>query len=303
VFTTYTIPIGRIVRKHGLIHHLYADDTQLYIFFDLPDVDDAVRRVEACVAEIAAWMKTNRLMLNGGKTELIFIIRKTQSIPAESKSLLVEDSRVQAVSAARNLGVMFDEHLCMDKQVDAICRSAYFHLSNIGKIRDFLTHRAAEQLVHAFVSSRLDNCNSLLLGIPKVQTDRLQRIQNMAARIVTRTKIRDHITPVLYKLHWLPITHRIQYKVLLLTFKALNGLAPSYLSDLIEPHQPARQLRSAAQHLLIVPRTRLVTVGDRAFMNAAPKLWNGLPIALRSCTILDTFKRQLKTVLFQRAFH
>lgn len=249
-------------------------------------------------------MKSNKLMLNDGKTEGLFITRKSQqsSIPAESKSLLVRDSRVQSVAVARNLGATFDDTICMDKQVDALCRSGYYHLSNIGRIRHLLTNKAAEQLLHAFVTARLDNCNSLLLGMPTTRIARLQRMQNMAARVVTRTRKTAHITPVLYALHWLPVDYRIQFKVLLLTFKALNGLAPTYLVELLQPYHPARQLRSASQHLLVVPPTRFSTVGDRAFSNIAPKLWNDLPPALRSCTSLNSFKDQLKTVLFKRAF-
>ncbi len=190
----------------------------------------------------------------------------------------------------------------MDKQVDALCRSAYFHLSNIGRIRHLLSDRAAEQLVHAFVTARLDNGNSLLLGITKTQIARLQRVQNMAARIVTRTRRSEHITPILHSLHWLPVSYRIQYKILLLTFKALNGLAPAYLAELLQPHQPARLLRSTVQHLLTVPATRYTTAGDRAFQNAAPRLWNDLPVTVRACTSLDAFKLHLKTILFARAF-
>jgi hypothetical protein len=207
-----------------------------------------------------------------------------------------------SVPAARNLGVVFDEAMNMNKQIDSLCSSAYYHVSNIGRIRHLLSAEVAEQLVHAFVTARLDNCNSLLSGIPKIQLDRLQHIQNMAARIVTRTKKHDHITPVLASLHWLPIRFRVQYKVLLLTYKALNGLAPPYLAELLQVYQPTRQLRSASQHLLTVPVARYVTVGDRAFSNNAPKLWNSLPLEVRASTSVGSFKTKLKTVLFQRAF-
>ena len=157
LFTMYTAPIGNIVRKHGLTHHLYADDTQLYISFDPDSVDSAVKRVEVCIAEIAAWMGTNKLMLNDGKTEAVFITRRPQQLPPESTSLLVRDSRVVAASAARHLGVIFDNTMRMDKQVDALCKAAHYHLSNIGRIRHLISDRAAEQLVHAFVTARLDN--------------------------------------------------------------------------------------------------------------------------------------------------
>ena len=157
-------------------------------------------------------------------------------------------------------------------------------------------------LEHFKFNKSLEQCNALLLGIPKTQLDRLQHIQNMAARIVTRAKRHDHIRPILASLHWLPIPFRIRYKVLLLTFKALNGLAPLYLTDLLHDYQPTRQLRSGMQHLLKVPSTRYSTVGDRAFSNGAPKLWNNLSLDIRSCRTVETFKTRLKAFMFKQAY-
>ena len=117
-----------------------------------------------------------------------------------------------------------------------------------------------------------------------------------------RLKRTDHITPHLLELHWLPVFHRVKFKLLLLTYKALNGLAPVYISDLLSYYQPSRALRSADLSLLDVPTTRLITCGDRAFSVAAPKVWNGLPHYLRKSTSLTSFKSQLKTFLFKDAF-
>ena len=116
----------------------------------------------------------------------------------------------------------------MNQHVSSVCQSASFALYNIGKLRPYLDKESAETLVHAFVSSRLDSCNSLLYGLPQTELDRLQRVQNAAARLITRVKGHVHMTPVLRQLHWLPIRKRIQFKILLLTFKAINGLAPNY---------------------------------------------------------------------------
>ena len=109
------------------------------------------------------------------------------------------------------------------------CKSSYFHLRNLSSIRKYLTTNAAHTIVHAFISSRLDYCNALLYGLPKYLVDRLQHVQNSAARVVTFTGKFDHITPVLIDLHWLPVYYRVIFKLLLLSYKALNGLAPCYL--------------------------------------------------------------------------
>ena len=132
--------------------------------------------------------------------------------------------------------------------------------------------------------------------------DRIQLIQNAAARLLTRTNRRCHITPVLASLHWLPIRFRVDFKVLVLTYRALHGQAPNYLSDLVSHYLPKRALRSAEQGLLIVPKTKRRTKGDRAFQFVAPSLWNALPLALRSSPSVDIFKKNLKTLLFVKAF-
>ena len=124
----------------------------------------------------------------------------------------------------------------------AICKAAFYHLRNISRIRKYLSSQTAEMLVHAFVSSRLDYCNSLLYGLPKELLKKLQHVQNVVARIVTHTGKSDHITPVLCQLHWLPIGERIVLNILLLTFKCLNGLAPPYLCDLVAKYVPRRNL-------------------------------------------------------------
>ena len=111
-------------------------------------------------------------------------------------------------------------------------------IRDIGRIRKYLSQQCTEQLVHSFITTRLDYCNCLLYGAAKHHLNHLQLIQNTAARIITRTKQECHIRPVLKSLHWLPIDFRIIFKILLITFKAINGLAPSYISDWIKPYSP-----------------------------------------------------------------
>ena len=165
-------------------------------------------------------------------------------------------------------------------------------------IRKYLTRESTELIVHAFVTSRLDHCNSLLCGLPQSSIQKLQRVQNTAARIVTRTKKYDHITPVLQSLHWLPVSHRIMFKVLLTTYKALHGLVPEYLSELIHKYEPSRSLRSCDKLLLCVPKVNTVSFGERSFAYCGPKLWNSLPLNIRLCESVESFKAQLKAYLF-----
>ena len=180
-----------------------------------------------------------------------------------------------------------------------MCRSCNFHLRNIARIRKCLDRHTAEIVVHALITSRLDYCNSVLFGVSVRLLQRLQMVQNSAARIVMISSKRQHITPILKALHWLPVKQRIQYKALLLTYKVIHKLAPRYLEDLVRPYQQERNLRSANQHLLEVPSTRLKTFGDRAFSVYAPRLWNAMPIHVKQAPSLALFKKMLKEHLFK----
>ena len=183
----------------------------------------------------------------------------------------------------------------LNKHVTNICKSASFAIKNIGKIRKHLTQADCERLVHAFVTSKLDSCNSILYGLPGTELDKLQRIQNTAARLITRSKKSEPISPILRKLHWLPVKARITFKLLLITFKALNGLAPVYITELLNRYEPMRNLRSSNRNLLAIPKSQTVTYGDRAFSVAAAKLWNSLPENIRCIDSLKNFKSAVKS--------
>ena len=306
LYLLYTAPLGDIVRKYNMGFHFYADDTQLYLSFDSKSGAAealAVAQIEACAGEIDNWMSANRLKLNSDKSELLIINSKYRPRPLVN-SISFGGSVAQASPSARNLGVVFDNESSLDKHISAICKSAFFHLRTIAKIRSYLTEEATIALVHAFITCRLDNGNALLFGLPKYQIQRLQSILNCAARLVKRHSKFDRASPLLFELHWLPVEQRITFKILLFVFKSLNGLAPFYLSDLISTYVPSRSLRSASLSLLHVPGSNQKTYGDRAFAVAAPRLWNALPIQMRQPgTALDTFKRSLKTLLFKQAFY
>ena len=166
-----------------------------------------------------------------------------------------------------------------------------------------MTPSAAKTLIHAYITSRLDYCNGLLYRLPTNLVAKLQSILNTAARLVTITRKYEHITPVMINLHWLPIQYRIQFKLLLLIYKSLLGLAPSYLSDKLSL-RPNKGLPSDIQLLLNVPVStlRLKFYGDRAFSVAGPTLWNALPKNIRLCATLAAFKTNLKTYLFKKAY-
>ncbi len=186
--------------------------------------------------------------------------------------------------------------------ITATCKAANFNLYCLSRIKKYLSPQALKTAVHVLISSRIDYCNSLLVGLPATQTNRLQHILNSAACLISGTKKCDHISPVLSDLHWLPVNRRILFKLLCLTFKALNGLAPQYLADQLQSYTPARALHSADQGLLCIPKICTKKFGARTFAHAAPYHYNELPIIIRQSTSLALFMNHLKTHFFRLSY-
>ena len=151
-----------------------------------------------------------------------------------------------------------------------MCKSSWLAIRNIGKIRRHLDQESFARLVQAFVTSKLDSCNGVLTGLQGKEINKLQHVQNAAARLVEGAEKQEHITPVLQTLHWLPIRARIDFKIILIAYKALNNQAPTYISELITPYRSSRSLRSLNKNLLITPRLYTQSYGERSF--AAPRI-------------------------------
>ena len=303
LFVLYVLPLSDIARQHGVSMHSYADDTQLYISFDHRDpssITKAVKSLECCIDDIRIWMLRNRLKMNDSKTEMMVFASPRVKLPTLSVAVGVASH--QPAGQVRNLGVTLDVHLNMEAHVKRVCQVSYFQLKTIRTVQNVLSPEALERLVHAFVTARLDYCNSILVGIPDAAIQKLQLLQNSAARLVSKTGRYEHITPVLKALHWLPVKYRIEFKIIILTYKALHELAPPYIRNMLQMYHPTRTLRSAGSNLLLIPQVRLKTFGRRSFHYAAPTLWNQLPDKLRHCHSISSFKSILKTHLFNIAF-
>ena len=149
--------------------------------------------------------------------------------------------------------------------------------------------------------SKLDYCHSLLCGFPSHEIAWLHKIHNTAARIVTLTKKREHIAPILRKLYWLPIEKRIRYKTCVLVYNIPNNASPVYLRYLVGTLCPTLNLRSTNTNCpkLYQPRSNLKTYGERTFSFFTPKIWNSLPQTIRSSPTLTLYKSRLKTHFFR----
>uniref|UniRef100_A0A3Q2GIX4 Reverse transcriptase domain-containing protein n=1 Tax=Cyprinodon variegatus TaxID=28743 RepID=A0A3Q2GIX4_CYPVA len=256
LFLLYLLPLGQIIQQHGdVAYHLFADNIQLYCSFKTSEVHK-LHSLMNCLSRIQQWLNDNYLALNTDKTETL-IIASDSAIPDIKQHL--GDLCSSAKSSLRNLGVIFDEGMSLALHSKQLIRNCYFHLRNISKVRKILSHDDLERIIHAFVSSRLDYCNSLFTCLSKKELGRLQIVQNSAARLLTRTNRTAHVNPLLKSLHWLRVASRINFKILVLTFRALHGQAPGYMTGLIQPYTSVRSLRSSGQNLLMVPQTRFKT--------------------------------------------
>ena len=252
----YTAPLGDVLRHHKMQFHFFADDTQLYISFS-PNNDlelaSTIAKIQDCLSDLDRWVSLNKLKLNRDKTELPYLYSKHCSITSLPPLRFGNDT-IHPSHSARNIGVIFSSIISMLPLVNSVCKSAFYHLPNTSCIRKFLSLKSTEILVHAFVSSKLDYCSSLLYNVPKYIFKKLLSVENAAARLITCSGEYDHITPVLFDLLWLPVNERIKFKILLLTFKALCQQVPTYIQDLVTRYS-AEVIVCACVKVLIIPRS------------------------------------------------
>ena len=237
-----------------------------------------------CLSDIDKWMSINRLKLNKVKTELLYLFSKynpQQSLPP----LRFGTDVIKPSSNARNIGDIFDTTMSMLPHANNVCKSAFYHRRTISRIRKYLSTQTTDILIHAFVTSKLNHWNSLLYNVPKNIIKKLQLVQNAAGRQITCARKCDYITPILFDLHWLPVSKQINFKILLLTFKALHQQSPTYIQDLITRYLLPRSLQSSFMLSLNPVSFNLKTYGSRAFAVSAPELWNKLPDDIRSARI------------------
>lgn len=302
LFTLYTSPLSQFITDHSIPHHLYADDSQLYVSFTSDDSSFSLGKLQSCLSAVQKWMFSNKLKLNPEKTEFLLIGHEQQRRKYLSKfPLQLMDTSAMPARTAKNLGFVFDQSFSFGSHVSAVCKSCRYHIRDLRRIRRCLSLENAKTLAVALVSSRLDYCNSLLYGSAQKYLNKLQRVQNSLARVVTKSTQRTPSLPLLRSLHWLPIKFRIDFKICLLTYKTLKIQQPVYLHRMLAPYSPGRSLRSSRGDLLTVPRTKTKT-GDRAFCVSAPTLWNALPASVRTSPTLGTFRKRLKTHLFALVF-
>jgi hypothetical protein len=309
----YTTPLSHLIRTSSINHHLYADDTQLYLSFKPANIHSALQSIQSVFKIVSDWMSANLLALNPSKTEFLLIGSSHQLTKLTETSLaLTSDTTLTPAGSARNLGFIFDTHLSYHDQISALTKACCYHIRDLRRIRPCLDHTTAANIATSLVHSKLDYCNSLYLNLPKNELNRLQLIQNTLARIVSKSKRCDHITPTLLSLHWLKMSERVKLKIAAITYNLLHSSQPEYLSKLVTL-QSTRSTRSSKLITLYPPAiTSNRTILDRSFSYSAPRIWNSLPPELRQPASHDTpglnrlsratFLSKLKKHLFRLSY-
>ena len=321
LFILYTKDLSMIAKRHGLEIQLYADDSQLYFGFrplqDEVQKKDLTGRIEACLCDIRDWMRSNFMKLNSGKTKIILL--GTKDLLKKSGSLQIDVGENQLLSSAdgskgvKSLGVKIDENLTMRQQIAQVRQSCFYTISNLGRLKSILPVDVRLMLVKQLILSKVDYHNALYVNLPACDVKRLQSVVNAAVRFVYGAGKRVPARKLLIQAHVLPVRYRIRYKICLMTFKALNSLAPDYLSELIKMYVPTRGNTTAVVQIDgSVPRRTNDTLllhqppynykksvlSKRSYTYAAPECWNELPYDVRCCEKLETFKTKLKTFYF-----
>jgi hypothetical protein len=299
----FTSPVAKVINHHGLGYHMYADDTQLYTAIQPGHID--LTSIQQCTNDIHRWFAENGMMLNPSKSEAIAIGTRAQVTAASAGGTVdIASTPVPFSDSIKLLGVTIDSTLSFDKHVTGVVRSCNYHMHALRHIRPVITAEVAKTVACSMVSTRLDYCNSLLYGTTAKNLQRLQVVQNDLARTVLQVSRGSSATCSLKSLHWLPVKTRIDYKIATTVYKLRSSSTPAYLSELISDYQPSRELRSADKLLLreLEGPVRKLAFSSKAFSISAPIVWNSLTVNCRECNNFETFKRTLKTELFNKAF-
>ena len=286
-----------------LNYHLYADDTQIYM--PVTNLNSCKTKINLVLSDIKIWMHSRKLQLNESKTEVFLIQGPLKTDQNFNNEQFIEN--IKTVDSVSNLGIIFDSKLNFNNHFNQIVKSCNYHLRRLSSIIKYLDKNSAKTLIHAFITSRIDYCNSLFVNLPKKDLKRLQSLLNKAARLIYNLPPFISISPYLYDLHWLPIIARIEFKICLLVFKTQQSDEPAYLKDLLKKYETQSNviLRAADDPtLLIVPRLdKHSAYGSRAFSYAGPSFYNQLPLQVKLADNDTTFKSLLKTHLFKKCFN
>ena len=296
LFNIYIRSLYKYIEPTKFTIEGFADDHQLLkqflVALQIKALGDDITN---CLIKISKWMEEHFLCLNQGKTKILVF-----APPAVKSNILIRGvnlngSCIRFVESAKNLGVILDDVLSFETQINRVTKSCFYIIRRLSSIKFFLNQEQLQTLVSALVFSRLDYCNALYYKLPVNLVKKLQHVQNCAARLVVKRRIPfcTSLDSIFVELHWLKVRERITYKILLIVHNCLHQKAPHEIVKLLQYSDSDRTMK--------LRETRVNNkYGDRAFSHVAPKLWNQVPNIIRNDHTTSSFKRQLKSFLMIR---
>jgi hypothetical protein len=302
LFNCVMTKLADMLTQADVTFHMYADDTQLWFPFQQENECEIRSEISSVFSAIESFMFKHHLKLNANKTVFLPVSRSNLQF---SPLVLKPNLSIPPSTSARNLGIMFDSSLSFTTHIAELRRSCFYHLKNIKQLAPFVPSSQHVSLVLSIVISRLDFCSSLFCALNSTQLNRLQNIQNACARLITKTRLRDSITPKLKSLHWLPVKYRKVFKLAQWGHKIIynnSNNTPEYFTNVLRQKQPSRFTRSSLTPSLTHLNYNLKSVGGRGVFTNISSTWNNLPPDLRRIESFVRFKKQLKTHLFTEAY-
>ena len=296
LFSIYVRNQPKVFEKCHFNASAFADDSNGRKTFALTFQYEVLKNeVPRCLEEIGKWMNFQSLKINPDKTEILLLFPKSMENEVIIKGTIIGPQQcIRFSDVVKNVGVWIDKHLDMSDHVNKIVAHSYKILKDIGSVRSMLTQDHTETLVHAVISSRLDYCNTLFYNMSRENTNKLQKVQNAAARIVVRKRKRQSISGSIRELHWLRVESRIIFKILLLVYKGIRGTSSKNLQLDFKTHNCRPE-----DFLMLKTSFCKTKYGKRMFKYHAPRLWNALPLHIRTEEKIDSFKKMVKTLLFK----
>ena len=246
-----------------------------------------------CMNNITSWMSKQFLKINPEKTEMLLCYPDSLSDKVIIRGVIVGEQCIRFSDKVKNVGLWIDSNLTFDYHINKIVSHCHKLLKDISRVRSLLSTQHTEMLVHSVISCRLDYCNSMYFNIKKSNVKKLQKVQNAAARIVAQKRYRESISGTLKDLHWLRIESRVIFKLLLLTYKYIKGKCPPHFNFQYKSYNTHPN-----DYLMLKTISCKTKYGKRAFTYLAPRLWNALPVKIKTEENIQLFKSMVKTMLF-----
>ena len=289
LFTLFSLPLADICEENHLDAQFFADDKQMYITFQpkqgtTAPQDSCIDTIAKCIQDTKIWMDFNLLKLNEEKTEFIILGNSQQLQKVRDPQLFLGEETIIPVTKVRNLGYYMDQFMRNDHHINTISGQCFGLLKNILTIKPYINTETCRTIVQALVISKLDYCNSLLDVTSANQLVKLQRVQNMACRVILCLRKYDCITSHLKDLHWLKVRERIRYKKATPMFNIKCKTAPKDLQELVKEKPYRRALRSTTSLSSVgqfnQPFGRTSQVFNSSFIISGPRIWNALLVEL-----------------------